>query len=187
MKVFESLPVTLIEHVDLTRVMTIDNRTLNSADTAVFLAPEDSELAIMKTVSDYLYPKPLVLFNPKWGFEEESGFGEFSGFAGSFVVVYAFLGLEVRGILSKRKGMIFRCVRDGVLSAERWYVLVEEEGALKVISTFKLRPSITEVENVLYNMMAANSPITKSAKFLRNMVANVTGKKCQKSPNTNEI
>ncbi|GAB2284645.1 hypothetical protein Dimus_019097 [Dionaea muscipula] len=181
-KAFESLPLGSVAHTDLASGINVDDRILNSADLAVFLAPEDSGLAAMEVISERLYPKPVVLFNPKWGFEEESGFGEMSGFVGSFEVIYAFLGLEVRGILSRRKGVIFKCVRDGVLSGEKWYVLVEEEeeeeeGKLKVVSRFKSRPSITEVESVLYNMMAVNSPITKSAKFLRDFVSNITGKK----------
>lgn len=155
-----------------------DTRILNSHDVAVFLAPEASQLAVMKEIAEGLFPKPLVVFNPRWGFDEESNFGsELSGFLGSFDVIYSFMGLEVKGLLSKRNGVIFKCVRDGVLSGEKWTVLVEEEGKLKVISSFKVRPSIGEVENVLYNLMAINSPVTKSAKFLRDLVSNVTGKK----------
>ncbi|XP_010247020.1 PREDICTED: uncharacterized protein LOC104590171 [Nelumbo nucifera] len=154
-----------------------DTRILNSADVVVFSAPESSQVEFIKTISDNLYPKPVVFFNPKWAFEDESGFGEMSGFLASFEVVYSFMGLEVRGVLSKRKGIVFRYVRDGVLSGERWAVWVEEEGEMKVISRFKKRPSIGEVENVLYNLMAVNSPITKSAKFLRDLVSNVSGKK----------
>lgn len=154
-----------------------DPRILTSADVAIFLVPERSQLSLMKTVSDALYPKPVVMFNPKWAFEEESNFGDLSGFVASFEVVYSFMGLEVRGVLSKRKGVVFKCVRDGVVSGERWNVLVEEEGELKVVSSFKARPTIGEVENVLYNLMAINSPITKSAKFIRGLVSNVTGKK----------
>ncbi|KAK0599696.1 hypothetical protein LWI29_007757 [Acer saccharum] len=148
-------------------------------DVVIFLAPEKSQLTVIKRVTEYLYPKPVVIFNPRWGFEEEENFGDLSGFLGSFEVIYSFMGLEVKGILSKRKGVIFKCVRDGVLSGERWNVLVEEEGDLKVVSRFKARPSIGEVEIVLYNLMAINSPITKSAKFLKDLVSNVTGKKPQ--------
>ncbi|PIA58477.1 hypothetical protein AQUCO_00500426v1 [Aquilegia coerulea] len=167
-----------IINMNLSSLLTTNNSTINSADLAIFLAPEASQLKIMKTVSDSLFPKPVVVFNPKWGFEEESEFGELSSFIGSFEVVYSFMGLEVRGIISKRKGVVFKCVRDGVLSGEKWEIFVEEEeGKLKVISRFKKRPSIVEVENVLYNIMAVNSPITKSAKFLRDLVSNVTGKK----------
>ncbi|CAK9181311.1 unnamed protein product [Ilex paraguariensis] len=174
---FDSLSSNTVEHNDFSSVTNEDTRFLNSADVVVFLAPEASQLAVMKTVTDSLYPKPVVIFNPQWGFEEESSFGELRGFVGSFEVVYSFVGLEVRGVLSKRKGMIFKCVRDGVLSGEGWSVLVEEGGELKVASRFKERPSITEVENVLYNLMAINSPITKSAKFFKELVSNVTGKK----------
>ncbi|XP_021863371.1 uncharacterized protein [Spinacia oleracea] len=177
---FEALPSGLIQHIDLTSAMSVDNRVLNSADVAVFLAPNSSQLAVMKLVSDSLYPTPLVLFNPKWTFEEEDSFGDLSGFIGSFDVLYAFLGLEVRGLLSKRKGVVFKYVRDGVVSGQKWEVFVEEEGEgnqLKVVSRFKSRPSISEVENVLYNLMAVTSPITKSAKFLKDLVSKVTGRK----------
>jgi hypothetical protein len=175
----EAWSSTHIEHMDISSVVTNgDTRILNSAEVAIFLAPETSQLTVIKAVTDSLYPKPVVIFNPKWTFEEESDFGELGGFVGSFEVIYSFMGLEVRGVLSRRKGVIFKCVRDGVVSGERWAVLVEEEGGgLKVISRFKTRPSIAEVENVLYNLMAVNSPITKSAKFLRDFVSNMTGKK----------
>jgi len=167
-----------VEHVDVSSVRNTDNRILSSAEVAVFLGPETSQLPDIKTVTDILYPKPVVIFNPKWGFGEENEFGDLSGFVGSFEVVYSFMGLEVRGILSKRKGVIFKCVRDGVVSGEKWTVLVEEEGGeLKVVSRFKARPSIGEVENVLYNLMAINSPITKSARFFKDLVSNVTGRK----------
>ncbi|ESW21687.1 hypothetical protein PHAVU_005G091100 [Phaseolus vulgaris] len=166
-----------IEHIDIPSVAKTDPRILNSADVAIFLAPDSSQLALIKRVSEAFYTKPVVLFNPKWAFEEESNFGDLSGFVGSFEVVYSFMGLEVRGILSKRKGVVFKCVRDGVASGERWNVFVEEGEELKVISSFKARPNIAEVENVLYNLMAINSPITKSAKFIKGLVSNVTGRK----------
>lgn len=179
LKVFESLPNCPVDHADISSLSDSDTRGLSSADVAVFLALETSQLEAMESVSERLYPRPVVLFNPRWGFEDESEFGEMSGFVGSFEVIYSFMGLEVKGVLSKRKGVIFKCVRDGVVSGEKWSVLVEEEeeGELKVISTFKARPSIAEVENVLYNLMAMNSPVTKSVKFFKDLVSNVTGKK----------
>uniref|UniRef100_A0A1D1YT92 ATP synthase subunit delta n=1 Tax=Anthurium amnicola TaxID=1678845 RepID=A0A1D1YT92_9ARAE len=153
---------------------------LGSADLGVFIAPEARLLDQMRVVSDGLYPKPVVLFNPRWGFEEERGFDVGLGaFAGSFEVVYSFLGLEVKGLLSRRKGVVFRWVRDGVFSGEGWVVLVDDEtkkGEMKVVTRFKKRPSIGEVENVLYNLMAANSPVTKSVKFVKDLVSNVTGR-----------
>ncbi|KAJ0601403.1 hypothetical protein HanIR_Chr03g0127911 [Helianthus annuus] len=170
-----------VEHVDVSSLMNVGDivsRVLNSADVVVFLTPEASQVEVMETVTNGVYPKPVVMFNPRWSYDdEESNLGGFTDFLGSFEVVYSFMGLEVRGLLSKRNGVVFKCVRDGVLSGEMWSVLVEEEGELKVVSRFKTRPSIVEVENVLYNLMAINSPITKSAKFLKGLVSNVTGKK----------
>eukprot|EP00262_Sarcandra_glabra_P008336 TRINITY_DN21781_c0_g1_i1.p1 TRINITY_DN21781_c0_g1~~TRINITY_DN21781_c0_g1_i1.p1 ORF type:complete len:384 (-),score=37.56 TRINITY_DN21781_c0_g1_i1:48-1172(-) len=140
---------------------------LSSADVGIFMAPASNQLEAMKTVCDGFYPKPLVVFNPGWAYEEESGFGVLSGFVGSFEVVYSFMGLEVRGVLSKRQGMVFKCGGEG------WVVLVEEKGDFKVVSRFKKRPSVSEVENVLYNLMAVNSPVTKSVKFIRDLVSNI--------------
>lgn len=60
------------------------------------------------------------------------------------------------------------------MSGERWSV------CLKVVLRFKARPSIAEVENVLYNLIAINSHVTKSGIFLEDLVLNVTGKKCQR-------
>ncbi|KAF8023868.1 hypothetical protein BT93_F1145 [Corymbia citriodora subsp. variegata] len=180
-KGFRSNSASQVEHTDVSSVTENDGvRIFNSADVVVVLAPGSSQLNVVKESTEIVYPKPVVLLNPKWAFDEEENFGELRSFVGSFEVIYSFTGLEVKGILSKRKGVIFKCVRDGVVSGERWAVLVEEEeegGSLKVISRFKSRPSIGEVETVLYNLMAINSPITKSAKFLKELVSNVTGRK----------
>ncbi|CAA7013250.1 unnamed protein product [Microthlaspi erraticum] len=164
------------DHVAISPISDSVNRALRSADVAIFMAPERSQLEYVRTATQGFSTKPVVMINPRWLFEEEKSFDD--EFVGSFEVIYAFTGLEVRGVLSKRKGVIFKCVRDGVVSGERWNVLVEEEeGTLKVVSQFKSRPSMEEVELVLYNLMAMNSPITKSAKFLKDFVSNITGKK----------
>lgn len=42
---------------------------------AMFLAAESSQLAVIKTVTRILYPKPVILSNPRWAFEEEQRFG----------------------------------------------------------------------------------------------------------------
>ncbi|KAG2317515.1 hypothetical protein Bca4012_068407 [Brassica carinata] len=170
---------TTTNHVAMSPVSDSLNRALKSADVAVFMAPVRSQLEDVRVSTEGFAAKPVVMINPRWLFEEEKSFVD-DDFVGSFEVIYAFTGLEVRGILSKRKGVIFKCVRDGVVSGERWNVLVEEEegdGALKVVSRFKARPSMEEVELVLYNLMAMNSPITKSAKFLKDLVSNISGKK----------
>ncbi|KAK1350224.1 Protein-methionine-sulfoxide reductase catalytic subunit MsrP like [Heracleum sosnowskyi] len=168
-KSFGSYSKNTVVHMD---ILSANNRNLGSNDIAVFVAPETSQLSDIKAVSDSFYPRPIAIFNPRWGFDEEATFGELRGFVASFEVVYSFTGLEVRGILSRRKGVIFRTVLS---SGAEWSVWVEE-GDLKLVSKFKARPSIVEVENVLYNLMAINSPITKSVKFFRDMVSNVTGK-----------
>ncbi|KAE9458184.1 hypothetical protein C3L33_09914, partial [Rhododendron williamsianum] len=90
------------------------NPTLTEAAIKAF---KGSQLAVMKRVTDSLYPKPVVIFNPGWGFEEESSFG----------------------VLSNRKGVVFKCDKDGVSSGEKWFIFVEEEGGeMKAVSSSKL-------------------------------------------------
>ncbi|KAM0896421.1 hypothetical protein ACQ4PT_023207 [Festuca glaucescens] len=158
---------------------------LGSCDAAVFLAPGREQVEKLRAAVNALDPKPAVLFNPAWSFEvEEGGFGGVAkGFVGSFNVVYSFMGLEVKGLLSKKKGVLLRCVDGGRFGGDSWVLMVEEEDEeapeFKVVSRLKRRPTIGEVENMMYNLIAANSPVTMSARFLRELVSNVTGRKAK--------
>jgi hypothetical protein len=191
----EALAIALQEHKNWgdstahAQLDTIASDALSACDAAVFLAPARSQVDKVKAAAATLEPKPVVLFNPAWSFDEEEGEAAFGGgargFLGSFNVVYSFTGLEVRGLLSKKTGVLLRCVDGGRFSGESWVLMVEadapaKEGAFRVVSRLKRRPTIGEVETMLYNLMAANSPVTKSARFLREMVSNVTGKKQSK-------
>lgn len=146
---------------------------LAAADVVVFFSPASSQLGSMREICEAFHPKPAVLFNPSWSYEEE---GEMTGsFVRSFEVVYSFMGLEVRGVLSRKRGVVFRCAKDGGLGVgggEGWEVMVEGEGGkMELVTKFKKRPAMGEVENVLYNVMAMNSPVTKTVKFLRNLAS----------------
>ncbi|KAG2246851.1 hypothetical protein Bca52824_086479 [Brassica carinata] len=92
-------------HIAMSPVSEPLNKALKSADVAVFMAPERSQLEDVRVSTEGFATKPVVMINPRWLFEEEKSFGD--DFVGSFDVIYAFTGLEVRGILSKRKGVIF--------------------------------------------------------------------------------
>lgn len=161
---------------------------LGACDAAVFLATGPAQVEQVKAAAAALEPRPVVLFNPSWSFDEEGDEEKFGagarGFVRSFDVVYSFTGLEVRGLLSKKRGVLLRCAEAaGRFGAEGWVLMVENDGGapdgqeFKVVSRLKKRPTIGEVESMLYNLMAANSPVTKSARFLREIVSNVTGAK----------
>ncbi|KAL4197297.1 hypothetical protein AMTRI_Chr04g187570 [Amborella trichopoda] len=111
------------------------------------------DVVLVEAVCIDIDAKLVLIFNPKWGFDEESDFGRMGSYISSFEVIYSFMGLEVRGALSKRRGVVFKGDNGG------WEVLMEDEGELKMVSRFKKMPSTMEVENVLYNLMAMNSPL----------------------------
>ena len=166
-RIFSS-PGLSVENVDFGRSNSVN---FSSTDIGVIISPEPTMIDQVKNFCENIYPKPVVLLNPNWGFEEKVG-----DFSGSFEVLYSFVGLEVKGLLSKKKGAVFRCVKDGILSGDGWAVLVEDEekkGEMKVVMRFRKRPSMAEVESVLYNLQAANSPVTKSVKFFKQLVENV--------------
>ncbi|KAL4180426.1 hypothetical protein AMTRI_Chr13g125220 [Amborella trichopoda] len=165
-------PFRTVKHVELS-TMKAGNRGGFSGlgDVVVFMAPDSTQLELVEAVCAEIDAKPVLIFNPKWGFDEESDFGRMGSFVSSFDVIYSFMGLEVRGVLSKRRGVVFKCDNGG------WEVLMEEEGELKMVSRLKKRPSTVEVENVLYNLMAMNSPVTKSMRFLKDLVSRVGGRK----------
>ncbi|KAJ1263524.1 hypothetical protein BS78_09G192000 [Paspalum vaginatum] len=158
---------------------------LSACNAAVFLALAPAQVELAMAAAAALEARPVVLFNPAWSFDEEEEKEKFGGgargFVGSFDVVYSFTGLEVRGLLSKKRGVLLRCDEGGRYGGESWVLMVESDGGapegqeFKVVSRLKKRPTIGEVETMLYNLMAANSPVTKSARFLREMVSNVTG------------
>ncbi|CAL4894270.1 unnamed protein product [Urochloa decumbens] len=158
---------------------------LVACDAAVFVAPAPVQVEQVRAAAAAADPKPVVLFNPAWSFDEEDGDafggGGARGFVASFDVVYSFTGLEVRGLLSRKRGVLLRRADGG----ESWVLMVENDSGapegqeFRVVSRLKKRPTIGEVETMLYNLMAANSPVTKSARFLREMVSNVTGGKAK--------
>ncbi|KAL6839236.1 hypothetical protein ACP4OV_030908 [Aristida adscensionis] len=161
---------------------------LAACDAAVFVAPARAQVEELRAAAAELDPKPVVLFNPAWSFDEEAegggggGGAAARGFVASFEVVYSFTGLEVRGLLSKKRGVLLRCADGGRFGGESWVLMVEadapaKDGEFRVVSRLRRRPTIGEVETMLYNLMAANSPVTKSARFLGDLVSNVTGNK----------
>ena len=74
--------------------------------------------------------------NPAWSFDEEEELETFGagarGFVGSFDVLYSFTGLEVRGLLNKKIGVLLWCVEAGRFGGESWELMVEnDDGATK--------------------------------------------------------
>ncbi|XP_078437108.1 plant/protein (DUF1995) [Wolffia australiana] len=179
--VFSELPIKKKGAKPVVHVVSDFSTSPNSvsADVIVFVSLEPAMIGRLRSFCEEVYPKPVVLFNPRWRLEEEEELEtEQRGFVASFEVVYSFTGMEVKGLLSTKKAAVFRCVKDGIFSGETWAVLVEDEEktGLKVVTRFRKRPSMAEVENVLYNVMAANSPVTKSVRFIKELVSNVRGK-----------
>ncbi|KAK8919037.1 hypothetical protein KSP39_PZI021532 [Platanthera zijinensis] len=147
------------------------------ADLAVFLAPEASILEDVRLLANCLSPKPVVLFNPKWAFEEEKGFdAPLGSFVGSFDVVYSFMGLEVRGLLSRRNGVLFKWAADGVVGGEGWLLMLSWAASQlhKVLSKYQGRPSPGPLDNVLENTTAVSRNVYKSLAFIRTLVATMT-------------
>lgn len=106
-------------------------------------------------------PRPIVVLNPEWTREDE----EADAFLGSFEAAYAFLPLAIQGFLSKTEGAVLK------KNVSPWLIFVKENGKFTRLASLQRRPGPAELESALYNAMAANSPVTKSIKFLRGLVS----------------
>jgi len=140
-----------------------------------FAAPGILQLSSIELICKEAAPRPVVLFNPGWSVEEESDVN--NGFLSSFEPVYSFTALAIQGFFSKTEGAVFRYVKSGAPSSNPWLVFVKEEGKYSCVSRFKRRPDPSELEDALYNSLAANSPVTKSVRFLRNLISRPDKKK----------
>lgn len=148
---------------------------VEDSDVLFFVTPGILQLASIELICKEASPRPVVLFNPNWSVDEESDAN--NGFLSSFEPVYSFTALAIQGFFSKSEGAVFRYVKGGAPSSNPWLLFVKEEGKYNCLLTFKRRPNPSELENALYNSLAANSPVTKSVRFLRNLISRPDKKK----------
>lgn len=146
-----------------------DTVELDDTQVIVILAPKLSELTYMLNIAKAGDPWPLLLLNPDWSPEEEEAEAAHASFLQSFEVVYSYLPLAIQGFFSKTEGAVLKHVKSGAPAGRPWLVFAKEGGTMKCVSSLKKRPNAVDLENALYNAMAANSPVTKSIKFLRGL------------------
>ncbi|KAG0567462.1 hypothetical protein KC19_7G136600 [Ceratodon purpureus] len=143
-----------------------------SGDVAVVLVAgaryEDNEC--LQELARNVTPRPVVVLNPEWSPEDEKD-ARWGSFLASFEAAYAFIPLAIQGLFSKTEGAVLKNVQSGAPGGRPWLIFVKEDGKFTRLSTLKGRPGPAELESALYNAMAANSPVTKSIKFLRGLVS----------------
>ena len=117
-----------------------------------------------------VYPRPVVVVNPEWSAEEEKD-TKWGALLSGFEVAYSFIPLSIQGFLSKTEGAVLKHVKSGAPGGRPWLIFVKEGDQYKRMSSLQRRPEPSDLENALYNAMAANSPVTKSIQFLRGLVS----------------
>lgn len=125
------------------------------------------DTASLQALARNVTPRPIVVLNPEWSPDDESD-ASWGAFVSSFDAAYTFLPLAIQGLFSKTEGAVVKSARSGA----PWLIFVKEaDGTFTRLSSLKRRPGPAELESALYNAMAANSPVTKSIKFLRGLVS----------------
>ncbi|MCO5614814.1 hypothetical protein L7F22_069098 [Adiantum nelumboides] len=137
----------------------------------VILCPKLSDVSDIVRIAKAGDPRPILLLNPGWSLEEEEAEASHASFLQSFEVVYSYLPLAIQGFFSKTEGAVLKHVKSGAPAGRPWLVFAREGESMKCVASIKKRPTAIDLENALYNAMAANSPITKSIKFLRGLVS----------------
>lgn len=134
----------------------------------VLVSPKLSDLTCVGNITKVAALRPVVMLNPEWSEEDEADTGN-GEFLQSFDVVYSYVPLSIKGLFSKTEGAVLKHVRSGAPAGTPWSIFVKEGNDMKCVSSLKKRPTAGDLENALYNSMAANSPVTKSVKFLRGL------------------
>lgn len=128
------------------------------------------QTALLQELARNVSPRPIVVLNPEWSPEDETD-PTWGAFLTSFEAAYAFIPLAIQGFLSKTEGAVLKNVRSGAPGGRPWLIFVKEDGKYSRLASLHRRPGPAELESALYNAMAANSPVTKSIKFLRGLVS----------------
>jgi hypothetical protein len=153
----------------------------------VIIAPKATQVAAVEQLMGRWRGSVCVLLNAEWApmaAEEDLGSIDsvHTAFVRSFKAVYCFMPLLIKAfVVSTQEGAIFRFVggnkKSGFSSdseegagADPWRIFMRQNNSWEPVARMQRRPSSTEVEVSFYNASAANSPLTKGAKFLKGLV-----------------
>ncbi|XP_024385287.1 uncharacterized protein [Physcomitrium patens] len=128
------------------------------------------DVACLQELARNVTPRPIVVLNPEWSPEDEKD-AKWGALLTSFETAYAFLPLAIQGFFSKTEGAVLKNVQSGAPGGRPWLIFLKEDGKFTRLSSLQRKPGPAELESALYNAMAANSPMTKSIKFLRGLVS----------------
>eukprot|EP01023_Acetabularia_acetabulum_P002573 TRINITY_DN11079_c0_g1_i1.p2 TRINITY_DN11079_c0_g1~~TRINITY_DN11079_c0_g1_i1.p2 ORF type:complete len:253 (+),score=17.23 TRINITY_DN11079_c0_g1_i1:426-1184(+) len=104
-----------------------------------------------------------ILVNSEWCLDPPTGWEEFSE---SFLPIYVFRPLEVKGLLGQKMGFMFKFGIEQN-SSYRFYLSDDSDGSLNQIGQQNTRPSQSDIETVMYNANAAQSPINKGLSWMQ--------------------
>jgi hypothetical protein len=147
--------------------------TSEESQVLFIVTPKLEQAAIVAKVLEAFNPRPVVVLNPDWSFEDEAADKDMAWgtLISSFEVTYSYVPLAVQGIFSKTEGAVLKHVKSGAPAGRPWLIFVKQNDQFICVSSLRRRPQAADLESVLYNSMAANSPVTKSIQFLRGLVS----------------
>ena len=149
---------------------------LQETQVVVIFSPNLSHVAAAENIVKASDLRPVLVINPDWYSEKEENVSKSASFVESFEVIYSYLPLVIQGFFSKTEGAVVKqYVENGgspssASSSSPWFIYVNEGDNMKCVSRLAKRPSSEDLENALYNAVAANSPLTKSVKFLKGLL-----------------
>ncbi|XP_024543789.1 uncharacterized protein LOC112350955 [Selaginella moellendorffii] len=123
----------------------------------LIVAPGSAEIDPVGRILGSSGGRAIVVLNPEWSLEEE-----LVAPCDAFQVAYSFIPLSIRVFLSRKEGAVLKEVPLNT----PWRVFLKEGSKMDCVLSLSRRPSPEDLENALYNRVAASSPVVKSAKFL---------------------
>jgi len=149
-----------------------------AGDIIILSAPGGEDVGALKEVEELLYKcrgaTLVCATNPRW--DDVDPPEEYRGMIRNFTVLYSFVPLSIQGLLGTLDGCVFKYAGGtGAPEAAAYRVFLtdaDQESGYKQIGQMSRRPGPGDLETVIYNAQAAQSPITKAAKGISGLFGN---------------
>jgi len=138
------------------------------------VAPGLADLEDVEELARQSRGAALVLLNAGWDTEHPPE--EHRAFVRSFKVVYSFLPLQVQLVMVTQEGAVLKCALDGSPDAAPWRTFVVRGGVHEQVGRMTKRPTSEDIELIMVNASAAQSPINQGIKGARGFLDRLTGK-----------
>eukprot|EP00877_Chromochloris_zofingiensis_P014443 jgi/Chrzof1/9252/UNPLg00219.t1 len=137
----------------------------------LLVGPSVADVALVEQLVDEVWSGPFVLLlNPTW--QTAAIPAQYTEVADSFLVVYSFLPISIKGLVGNKEGAVLRVIKsNSELNSAYWNVLwMDKPGRFVRVARTKHRPQQSDLELAFMNASASASPLTSAVKGFKSLL-----------------